>query len=59
MFSGYVRLYALDIFLVWLAKLMVLQFGGILLYRRVGPGPAARSARAWSAGPSPTCGGAA
>ena len=37
MFSGYVRLYALDIFFVWLAKLMVLQFGGILLYRRVRP----------------------
>ena len=37
MFSGYVRLYVLDIFLVWLAKLLVLQFGGILLYRRVRP----------------------
>ncbi len=37
MFSGYVRLYALDIFLVWLAKLLVLQLGGILLYRRVRP----------------------
>ena len=37
MFSGYVRLYVLDIFLVWLAKLVVLQFGGILLYRRLRP----------------------
>ena len=37
MSSGYVRLYVLDIFLVWLAKLMVLRFGGISLYRRVKP----------------------
>jgi hypothetical protein len=37
MSSGYVRLYVLDIFLVWLAKLMVLRFGGILLYRQVKP----------------------
>ncbi|MCE2439286.1 MAG: hypothetical protein J4F39_07660 [Candidatus Latescibacteria bacterium] len=37
MSSGYVRLYVLDIFLVWLAKLTVLRFGGISLYRRVKP----------------------
>lgn len=37
MSSGYVRLYVLDIFLVWLSKLLVLSFGGISLYRRVKP----------------------
>ena len=37
MFDGYVRLYVLDIFLVWLAKFGILQFGGITLYRRVRP----------------------
>lgn len=37
MSSGYVRLYVLDIFLVWLGKLLVLSFGGISLYRRVKP----------------------
>ncbi len=37
MFDGYVRLYVLDIFLVWLAKVAVLQLGGIGLYRRVRP----------------------
>ena len=37
MYSWYMRIYILDIFLVWLAKLLVLQFGGILLYRRVRP----------------------
>ena len=37
MSSGYVRLYALDIFLVWLAKLLILRFGGIGLYRRAKP----------------------
>ncbi|MDA0747811.1 MAG: hypothetical protein O2954_14915 [bacterium] len=35
--NGYVRLYVLDIFLVWLAKLLILQFGGISMYRRVKP----------------------
>ncbi len=37
MSSGYVRLYVLDIFLVWMAKLLVLRFGGISLYRQVKP----------------------
>ncbi len=37
MSSGYVRLYVLDIFLVWLSKLLVLSFGGISLYRRIKP----------------------
>ena len=37
MSSGYVRLYVLDIFLVWLGKLLVLSFGGISLYRRIKP----------------------
>lgn len=37
MSSGYVRLYVLDIFLVWLSKLLVLSFGGISLYRRGKP----------------------
>ena len=37
MSSGYVRLYVLDIFLVWMSKLLVLSFGGISLYRRVKP----------------------
>jgi hypothetical protein len=38
MYNGYVRLYFLNIFLVWLAKLSILQFGGIGLYRRAKPG---------------------
>ena len=37
MSSGYVRLYVLDIFLVWLAKLLVLRLGGIAAYRRAKP----------------------
>ena len=37
MFDGYVTLYVLDIFLVWLAKFGILQFGGIALYRRAKP----------------------
>ncbi|MCZ6632197.1 MAG: hypothetical protein O7G87_02260 [bacterium] len=37
MFSWYVNLYLLDIFLVWLIKLLVLKLGGIGLYRRVKP----------------------
>ena len=37
MFDGYVRYYALCVFLVWLSKLLVLSFGGIGLYRRVKP----------------------
>ena len=37
MFDGYVRLYALCIFIVWLAKALVLRFGGIGLYRRAKP----------------------
>ena len=37
MSSGFVRLYVLDIFLVWMAKLLVLRFGGISLYRQVKP----------------------
>lgn len=35
MSSDYVWRYALDIFLTWLAKLLILQYGGIALYRRV------------------------
>ena len=38
MFDGYVRLYVLDIFLVWGAKAVVLKLGGILLYEKVKPG---------------------
>ncbi len=38
MFDGYVRFYALDIFLVWVAKVTVLRLGGIMLYERVKPG---------------------
>lgn len=30
-------LYVVDVFLVWLIKLLVLRFGGIVLYRRVRP----------------------
>jgi hypothetical protein len=37
MFDGYVRYYALCIFIVWLSKLLILSFGGIGLYRRVKP----------------------
>ena len=37
MFEWYVSIYLLDIFLVWLAKLFVLKFGGIGLYRRLKP----------------------
>lgn len=37
MFDGYVRLYVLDIFIVWLAKVLVLRLGGIGLYRRAKP----------------------
>ncbi len=37
MFDGYVRLYALCIFLVWLAKLIILHLGGIGVYRRTKP----------------------
>lgn len=37
MSSGYVRLYVLDIFLVWLAKLLVLRLGGIGMYRKAKP----------------------
>ncbi len=35
--SGPVWRYVLDIFLVWLAKLLILRFGGIALYRRTRP----------------------
>ena len=38
MFDGYVRLYVLDIFLVWGAKAVVLRLGGIMLYEKVKPG---------------------
>lgn len=37
MFEWYVRYYSVNIFLVWLAKVIVLKFGGILLYRRLKP----------------------
>ncbi|MBT5828917.1 MAG: hypothetical protein HOH77_01885, partial [Candidatus Latescibacteria bacterium] len=37
MFDGYVRLYVLCIFLVWLSKLIVLRLGGIGVYRRSKP----------------------
>ena len=37
MYSWQLRIYVFNIFLVWLAKLLVLKFGGILLYRRVRP----------------------
>ena len=37
MFDGYVRYYALCVFLVWLSKLFILSFGGISLYRRTKP----------------------
>ena len=37
MYSWQMRIYIFNIFLVWLAKLLVLKFGGILLYRRVRP----------------------
>ena len=37
MFEWYVSIYLLNIFLVWLAKLLVLKFGGIGLYRRLKP----------------------
>ena len=37
MLSGDVWRYVLDIFLTWLAKLVILQYGGIALYRRVRP----------------------
>ncbi|MEE2754291.1 MAG: DUF6785 family protein, partial [Candidatus Latescibacterota bacterium] len=37
MFDGYVRLYILDIFLVWSAKATVLRLGGILLYEKFKP----------------------
>ncbi|MBS12392.1 MAG: hypothetical protein CME19_12400 [Gemmatimonadetes bacterium] len=38
MFDGYVRLYVLDIFLIWGAKAAILRLGGITLYERVKPG---------------------
>jgi hypothetical protein len=37
MFDGYVRLYVLCIFLVWLAKLIILRLGGIGVYRQSKP----------------------
>ena len=37
MFDGYTRHHSFQIFLVWLAKLVVLRFGGIGLYRRLRP----------------------
>jgi hypothetical protein len=37
MSSGYVTLYVLDIFLVWLTKLLILRLGGIAMYRRAKP----------------------
>ena len=37
MFDGYVRLYVIDIFTVWLAKVVILRLGGIGLYRRAKP----------------------
>ena len=37
MYSWHLRIYVFNIFLVWLAKLLILKFGGILLYRRVRP----------------------
>ena len=37
MFDWYVNIYFLNIFIVWLVKLLVLKFGGIGLYRRVRP----------------------
>jgi hypothetical protein len=37
MFDGYVRLYVLCIFLVWLSKQIVLRLGGIGAYRRTKP----------------------
>ncbi len=33
----YMQLYMLNIFLVWFGKLLILKFGGILLYRRLRP----------------------
>lgn len=35
--SGYVRLYVLDIFIVWLVKLLMLRLGGMALYRQARP----------------------
>lgn len=35
--QGFVRLYVVNIFLVWLAKRIILQFGGIQLYQWVKP----------------------
>ena len=37
MFEWYVSIYILNIFLIWLFKLLVLRFGGIALYRRLRP----------------------
>ena len=37
MFDGYVRIYVLDIAIVWLAKVIILRLGGISLYRRAKP----------------------
>lgn len=37
MFDGYVRLYALSIFIVWLLKWLILTLGGIGMFRRVKP----------------------
>ncbi len=36
-YSWFLGLYTLTIFLVWLFKLIVLRFGGILSYRRTRP----------------------
>ena len=38
MFEWYVRFYYINIVLVWLAKVVVLKFGGIGLYRKLKPG---------------------
>ena len=38
MFDGYVRFYALNIFIVWGAKAATLRLGGISLYERCKPG---------------------